>query len=337
MSSLLLSSVLFALAPAAPPAAAPSAAAPSPAPPATLAAPTAAAPTAMGPVAAAPAVVIAPAAPPPNVVIVPSPPVAAAPSAGPVTVTVNVYPPVAAPVAAPPVVAVAGPVPVGPPPALTAPAFVPPQSGPNPVMVQQSIRKFRRGAAGMLVLSSAGAALTLGLQAARLAALDSCTGRTRRVPDDVGFNDCAGAEMVESGAGVYGALGIGVFATAVTSSAAMFGKAAAHRDVQLRNGALKSRRPLKVMGVITTVAASAWLVSTYYGLASAEAECSSADCQMQYRPLRYAATDVGAIGLTAGTAMLGYAVAYGKQGKALMSLRPAVGRTNAGLSLSGRF
>ena len=238
---------------------------------------------------------------------------------------VNVYPPPPAP-QPPPVVA------PEPQPIAVAPVYMPDAGRPDPARVHESIHRFRRGAVGLLVLGSVGMTVAVGMQFVRADAMSQCGGGSL----DVTCND---AEDLEVLGAYYSGLGMIMAVGASAGAGSMLGKAAAQRDVQLRNGAFRSRRGAKILGVATVVAASAWVVGANMTLLEKEAQCDTAECMMQYRPLRYAANDAGVLGLAAGSAMLGYAVAYDKQGHALMKLRasPSLTRRSAGVALSGRF
>lgn len=335
MSSLLTTAVALALvAPAAPP---PAAAAPAPAPVAAAPAPA----PAPGPVAAAPAPTAAP------VVTAPAPgPIVAAPAPATSTsnatstttvvpagtsVTVNVFPP--PPVAAPEPEPEPAPVVVAPPP----PVYTPPVSTePDPALVQASIRKFRRGAIGVMAVGSIGMGVALALQWARLANMDSCIRSNRASGYDTG--SCRGDDLDIVG-GYYGALGMAVFVGGAAGGGVMLGNAAAHRDVQLYKGTPRRRTGAKLLGAASIVAGAAWMIGANWTLLGKEAQCETGECLMKYRPLRYAANDSGALAIGLGSALVGYGVAYDKQGRALMKLRaaPTLTRTTAGLSLTGRF
>lgn len=344
MSPLLISFALV-LAPAAPP---PVAAATAPAPgPAAAPAPGPVAAPAPGPVAApapvAAGVATAPApAPAAAVVAAGPPPTATATSnttvvpAG-TSVTVNVYPPAPAPapapVAAAPVVA----------PVVTPTVMHVTSPKPNPAMVAESIRKFRRGGIGVMAIGGVGMGVALALQWARVSALNDCRNDNRAAGSDEYYGSdlsCSDAQDLEFVGGYYSAIGMGVFVGAMAGGGAMFGKAAAHRDVQQRNGAFRSRRGAKLLGIASIIGGTAWMIGANWTLLQKEAQCDgSADCLLKYRPLRYAANDAGALGIGAGSALLGYGIAYDKQGRALMKLRaaPTLSRTTAGVSLTGRF
>lgn len=209
-------------------------------------------------------------------------------------------------------------------------------SPPSEASVRQTMRQHRRGAAAALVVGGLGMAATLGFQSMRIQALQRCAARG-------GASDtpeCFDLQGMEPAFTYYGALGMGMFVVGTAGAGAGLGNAAATRDVQLRHGATRPRNGLKLIGVATIGASVGWMLIANMRLLKLEGQCEGdPHCQLQYRPLRLAANDGGALGVAVGSGMVGYAVAYERQGRALMRLRaaPSLGARHGGVSLAMEF
>ncbi|MEM7159632.1 MAG: hypothetical protein AAF799_42725 [Myxococcota bacterium] len=238
----------------------------------------------------------------------------------------EVSPSTEAPVVVPPVLS---------PPAPTwGPVRPTPPPPPDPARTDRTMRKFRRGGIGILAVGGAGLALTAGLQAGRGAALKRCA-RTGDPLSDA----CVTSDVLERELSTYGALGLAALVTGSAGAGVMFGNAAATRDVE-RHGSLRSRSAARFAGIIAIGVASSVLLGTNIHFGRAEARCEGdPNCIARQRPLRWIANDGAALGLAAGAGLLGYSIAYDKQGKALMKLRAAPTMTpqQAGLSVTVAF
>lgn len=235
-----------------------------------------------------------------------------APAGSTMEITVEPTPPA-------PVVVTTPPPPVLSPPAPTwGPVRPTPPVGLAPSRVQQTIRSHRQSAVAAFAVGSLGMTAALGLQYARAQSLRRCLAQH----DDLS-TACSDAEAMSAPFGYYSAIGMGMFVAGTAGAGVMLGNAAATRDVQLRGGTARARPGLKLLGVAAIGAASAWMVAANLQLARHEAQCEDMACVARYRPLRWAANDGAALGIAAGAGMVGYAVAYERQGKALVRLRAA--------------
>lgn len=210
-----------------------------------------------------------------------------------------------------------------------APTYVPP----DPARVQQTMRQHRRGALAAFAVGSVGMAATLGFQTARVRGLQRCAATASHVSDcDVAALDYAFSR--------YGALGMSMFVVGSAGAGVMLGNAAATRDVQLRNGDARSRTGLKVLGVVVIGTAVGWMIGANKQLGRHESQCEGdPGCLLRYRPLRLAANDGAAVGIAAGAGMIGYALGYERQGRALMRLRaaPSISARHTGVAMSIEF
>jgi len=198
-----------------------------------------------------------------------------------------------------------------------------------------TIRTFRRNALGVFTVGGLGMAGALGLQYARARSLQRCidTG-------SASSSACATADGMEMGLSGYSRLGLAIFVVGSGGAGAMLGNAAATRDVQLRSGNVRSRSGAKLLGLLTIGATSAWMIGANYTLLRHEGQCDGDPrCIARYRPLRWAANDGAAVGIGAGVGLMGWAIAYERQGKALMHLRaaPSLSARHRGLSLTMTF
>lgn len=227
-----------------------------------------------------------------------------------------------------------------PPPIVSPPAPTWGPVRPSPVVVdpartEQSIRKFRRSALGVFTVGGLGLAGAMGLQYVRARALQGCL--------DSGSGDsraCADANELEIGLGNYSAFGMAMFVGGTAGAGAMLGNAAATRDVQLRGGDVRRRSGMRFLGIVAIGASAAWMVGANYSLGRQESLCDGDPrCLARVRPLRWATNDVAALGIGAGAGLLGYAIAYERQGKALMTLRtaPSISARHTGLAVSMSF
>ncbi len=209
--------------------------------------------------------------------------------------------------------------------------YVPPSDG----RVRQTMRAHRRSAVGAFVVGGLGMAATLGFQTLRVQGLQRCAAQPSADADA-----CTEQEALDFAFSRYGALGMAMFVAGTTGAGAMLGNAAATRDVQLLHGTVRPRSGLQVLGAVTLGASVAWMIGANVQLGRHEAQCEGdAGCLLRYRPLRLAANDGAALGVAAGAGMIGYAVAYERQGKALMRLRaaPSLGMRHAGVSVAMAF
>lgn len=209
-------------------------------------------------------------------------------------------------------------------------------SPPSEESVRQTMRQHRRSAAAALVVGGLGMAATLGFQSMRVQALQRCAARggATNTPE------CFDLEGMEAAFTYYGALGMGMFVAGTAGAGAALGNAAATRDVQLRHGTTRPRSGLKLIGVATIGASVGWMIVANMRLLALEGQCDGDPrCQLQYRPLRLAANDGGALGVAVGAGMIGHAVAYERQGRALMRLRaaPSLGARHGGVSIAMEF
>lgn len=212
-----------------------------------------------------------------------------------------------------------------------APAYVPP----SPERVQQTMRQHRRGALAAFAVGSVGMGATLGFQLARVRGLQRCA-----AGDASHVSECGDYEALDFAFSRYGAIGMGMFVVGSTGAGVMLGNAAATRDVQLRGGDVRSRTGLKVLGVAVIGAATGWLVLGNLQLARHEAQCDGdPGCLLRYRPLRMGVNDGAAVGVAAGAGMIGYALGYERQGRALMRLRaaPSISARHTGVAVAVEF
>jgi hypothetical protein len=214
------------------------------------------------------------------------------------------------------------------------PTWRPPPPPPyDAVRIQQTIRSHRRSAVGAFAIGSVGMTITLATQYLRGRALQHCA---QQAPMDSHW--CAGSMNIAFSR--YGGLGMAMFVAGTGGAGAMLGNAAATRDVQLRGGDARRRPGLKLIGVAAIGAGLAWMVGANMQLLKHESQCEGdPGCLLRYRPLRWAANDGAALGIATGAGMLGYAIAYERQGKALMHLRaaPSFGGRHAGAAVTMRF
>ncbi len=209
-----------------------------------------------------------------------------------------------------------------------------PPARPDAATSMRAIRKWRRSAAGVFTLGSLGMAGAVGLQWARANALQRC------INDGSGSTACGDFEEASAPLGQYSAIGMAMFVTGTAGAGVMLGNAAATRDVQLNGGNIRKRRGAKLLGGLAIGASVAWMVGANWTLLRHEASCEGDPrCLAQYRPLRWAANDGAALGIGAGAGLLGYAIAYERQGKALMRLRaaPSVSATQTGVAVRVEF
>ncbi|MEM7159175.1 MAG: hypothetical protein AAF799_40435 [Myxococcota bacterium] len=198
-----------------------------------------------------------------------------------------------------------------------------------------SIRVFRRNALGVFTVGSLGMAGALGLQYARAKSLQSCLDSGN--PDG---RSCRESRQFEPVGARYSAFGMAMFVAGTAGAGTLLGNAAATRDVQLRGGDARRRTGLKLLGGLAVGAAAVWMIGANYQLGTREGQCDGDPrCIARYRPLRWAANDGAALGMAAGAGLLGYAIAYEKQGKALMKVRaaPSVSARHTGLAVSMTF
>ena len=209
-----------------------------------------------------------------------------------------------------------------------------PPPPPDPERTQRTMKKFRRGGAGMLAVGATGLAVTIGLQAGRGVAMTRCASN-----GDPASDPCVTSDTLERELSTYGALGLAALVTGSAGAGVMFGNAAATRDVELR-GKLRKRSAAKMAGIVAVAVASSVMLGANIHLTRAEARCDGdPNCIARHRPTRWAANNGASLGLAAGAGLLGYAIAYDKQGKALMKLRaaPTISARQAGLSLTMAF
>jgi hypothetical protein len=206
---------------------------------------------------------------------------------------------------------------------------------PSEARVRQTMQQHRRAAVGAFVVGGLGMSAALGFQWMRASSLQRCAANG---PDARSCSEYAAMDYAFSR---YSALGMAMFVAGTAGAGAMLGNAAATRDVQLRHGNTRPRGGLKLLGIAAIGAASAWMIGANLRLVQHESQCGPHDagCVLRYRPLRWAANDGAALGIAAGAGMLGYAIAYENQGKALMRLRaaPSVSTRHTGVAVSMAF
>jgi hypothetical protein len=254
--------------------------------------------------------------------------------------TTTVVVEVRAPEPAPAPVVVVTPVPEPPPPTLSPPS---PTWGPvrhmsppsyDPGRIQQTMRAHRRSALGAFAVGSVGMGVALATQYFRARGLQHCA--TQSDPSHPEW--CV--ESMNIALSRYGGLGMAMFVGGTAGAGVMLGNAAATRDVQLRGGTARQRTGLKLLGIAAIGAASAWMIGANWQLYQHETQCEDdPGCLLRYRPLRWAANDGAALGIAAGAGLLGYAIAYERQGKALARLRaaPSLGARHGGVAVAMEF
>jgi hypothetical protein len=200
--------------------------------------------------------------------------------------------------------------------------------------IRNTMRSHRRSALGAFAVGSVGMAVALGTQYGRARSLQRC------VDQGAGGDACTSYESLDFAFSRYSALGMAMFVAGSAGAGAMLGNAAATRDVQLRGRDARRRGGLKLLGVAAIGSAAAWMIGANMQLLRHEGQCDGDPrCIAQYRPLRWAANDGAALGIAAGAGMVGYAVAYERQGKALMHLRaaPSISARHTGVAISMTF
>jgi hypothetical protein len=210
-------------------------------------------------------------------------------------------------------------------------AYVPPDEA----TVRRTMRQHRRGAVGAFAVGSLGMGAAIGFQYMRIRGLQRCAAAS-----ETAALDCFDAGGMQLPFGYYSTVGMGMFVAGTAGAGAMLGNAAATRDVQLRGGDVRKRTGLKLLGVVVIGAAASWMIGANLQLGRHEAQCDgNAGCLLRYRPLRFAANDGAAVGIAAGAGMLGYALGYERQGRALMRLRaaPSISARHTGVAVSMEF
>ena len=294
------------------------------------------------PVELAPPPAPAPAPAPTEIVIAPAPapapaPVEAAPATAP-SVTVIETPStsviVVQPEATPAPTVVVTPAPTLSPPAPTwgsvRPTLPPAYDAER---IRQTMRQHRRSAAGAFAVGGVGMTIALVTQYVRFRGLQHCAAQTTAHSEW-----CVGSMNVAFSR--YGGLGMAMFVAGTAGAGAMLGNAAATRDVQLHGGDARRRTGIKLLGLAAIGAGAAWMIGANLQLGRHEAQCEGdPSCLLRYRPLRWAANDGAALGIAAGAGMVGYAIGYERQGKALMQLRaaPSLGARYAGAGVTMTF
>lgn len=241
---------------------------------------------------------------------------------------------------APAPVVVVTPAPTPPPLTLSPPAptwgsvrptpYVPPDAA----QVYQAMRQHRRAALGAFVVGGLGMGATLGFQYARIRGLQHCAAR------GLATTECGDYHDMDHAFAYYGALGMGMLVAGTAGAGALLGNAAATRDVQLRGMEGRSRNGIKVLGVAIIGVAAGWMIGANMRLAHLEFRCDDDPrCLLQYRPLRFAAKDGAAVGVAAGAGLVGYAIGYERQGKALARLRaaPSISARHTGVAVAVEF
>lgn len=254
------------------------------------------------------------------------------------TVTVDTWP--SEPTPAPVVVVTPAPAPAPAPLTLSPPAptwgsvrptpYVPPDA----TQVYQAMRQHRRAALGAFVVGGLGMGATLGFQYARIRGLQHCAAR------GLATTECGDHQDMDHAFAYYGGLGMGMLVAGTAGAGALLGNAAATRDVQLRGMEGRSRNGIKVLGVAIIGIAAGWMIGANMRLAHLEFRCDDDPrCLLQYRPLRFAARDGAAVGVAAGAGLVGYAVGYERQGKALARLRaaPSISARHTGVAVAVEF
>lgn len=187
----------------------------------------------------------------------------------------------------------------------------------------------------MLAVGAAGLATTVGLQITRGVVLQRCA-QTR----DAESERCVGAQFVEDRLSQYALGGMAMMIAAGAGAGGLFGNADATRDVQQRRREPKVPSFAKLTGAVGLGLTAAWALGRNLHYARQETRCDTdVRCIADVRPKRWVVNDIATVALSAGAGFVGYAVAYEKQGKALMSLRaqPTLSRQHAGLTVSMAF
>lgn len=209
-----------------------------------------------------------------------------------------------------------------------------PYAPPDAARVYQTMRQHRRAALGAFVVGGLGMTATLGFQYARIRGLQQCAGR------GLSTSECGDFQGMDYAFSRYGALGMAMLVAGTAGAGALLGNAAATRDVQLRGMEGRARNGIKVLGVAIIGVAAGWMIGANMKLAHREFHCDDDPrCLLQYRPLRFAARDGAALGVAAGAGMVGYAVGYERQGKALARLRaaPSISARHTGVAVAVEF
>jgi len=218
-----------------------------------------------------------------------------------------------------------------------APTWGPVRPTPPPAYdetrIRQTMRAHRRSAAGAFAVGGVGMTIALVSQYVRFRGLQHCAAQHTAHGDWC-------VESMNIAFSRYGGLGMAMFVAGTAGAGAMLGNAAATRDVQLHGRDARRRVGIKLLGLAAIGAGAAWMIGANMQLYKHEAQCEyDPSCLLRYRPLRWAANDGAALGIAAGAGMVGYAIAYERQGKALMQLRatPQLGARYAGAGMTMRF
>jgi hypothetical protein len=217
-----------------------------------------------------------------------------------------------------------------------------PPPPPSPDDVRARARRWRiRGGAVIGIGSTVGLGLAVGFQAMRYVRARNCI---RDLEQSEDFGDALGAGIgcsIDRVLSVYpaylSAAGLAAVVTASGGGASMLGLADAAEDVEIE-GRKKRVVGRKAAGAtLVSIGALGVVVSTAV-LLPKQLTCDL-ECGLELQATRFIATDASTAVLAVGAGLLGHAVAYDKQGEALLRLRavPGANERGAHLTIAGQF
>lgn len=206
-------------------------------------------------------------------------------------------------------------------------------SRPSSRSVRKSVRRFRRGGFAPLGVAIVGLAGAVGVQIARGAWLNRCA-RTGDRDSLVCFGWAASDKQMRN----WSIAGLAMMFTGSAGAGGMFGNAHATRHAY--RGNVKDPSFAKLTGIVTVGVTAAWLIERNVYAWHRELRCDEdLYCVARARRQRWIYNDLGALSVSIGAGLLGYALTYARQSKALMAIwaRPTVSRSYTGLALSTSF
>lgn len=204
---------------------------------------------------------------------------------------------------------------------------------PSSHAVRSTARRFRRGGVIAVAAGTLGLGAAIGIQIGRGAWLRRCAYLGN--PES---ELCTRRVDLEPRLRVYTGIGLAMMVAGSASAGAMFGAAAATKDVH--RGTLKDPSFARFTGIFAIVLPSLWLVGRNLRSANQDRACDEdLDCLARSRQRRWIYNDLGTLAISVGAGLLGYSLKYTKQSKVLMHMRaqPTLSATGAGLGLSGTF
>jgi len=199
--------------------------------------------------------------------------------------------------------------------------------------VRHSVRRFRRGGFAPLGVALFGLTGAVGVQIARGAWLNRCAQNGDR--DSL---VCFGWEASDQQMRNWSIAGLAMMFAGSAGAGGMFGNAHATRHAY--RGKPKDPSFAKLTGIVTVGVTAAWLVERNIISWQRELRCEEdLFCVARARRQRWLYNDLGALSMSIGAGLLGYALTYARQSKALMKIwaAPTVSKNQAGLSLSASF